>query len=1018
MSRSPARQARLPAPRPVSQPHDRDEQEARRAADVVARGGTVSGWSFAAVGSSAPVQRQEAVKEKTEEEKKEEAVSKTVEALQETPPAKALREKVLADPLVKTVKEAVTSTPGLIVGGAAVAGGVAGLAAAKKPLPFQPPEIPLEKVTPGLSAQVKLEGPVNSPTFVGLTLTYKEQGPKGKKTAASDKIAADIARLEREQELFKPEGQKQAEKKQEQELIDAWIRSQSGLPGLTVPLQGTPKPKEEPAKEEEELAPVQPEPASPSAEVPAGAHVDDALASPGRPLDPRTRRTMEARFGRDFSRVRIHDDARAAARAEELHAAAFTLGEDIAFAPGRYDPAGGQGGRLLAHELAHVVQQSGRREPDGAARMRSASGRPLDPALRAYFEPKLELDLGGVRIHTGADAEEAAGRLGARAYTVGSDVVFGKGEYRPDAPRGRWLLAHELAHVAQARRAEGLEGVSAAERDASAAATAALAGAPVRLRARRSADRAHRFGEPDNVPDLTFVATSGTRGFLDQAVAYHQTWGLAPQRFGSMQQLLATLAGSTGTISRLRIVSHADFDNIFTPLFAGGAAGITEEDLLAWAESDVAGLRRTRGPLFQNTTVSGQVLAAAAARDPATWQAFGLDPANPPTAGPVSELLDASVDLLFIRGAAGLPVGQRATFETALTTELGGLRAHVAQQVPGGAGTGAQALQDSITSVTGFNFQWAAQPQAFVQAVGAATAGIAAGFRANLEAVRARLTSSSWIDVRGCRVGQRPAYLAAVARFFGTAQARPNVSGPDWFQSFPRLGWQNVDDRGIARRAGDGDVQAALAHWSEVTGIHARLMWWLRFLLRVLREDTARRAAQQAPLLNPPSLLGGLTLETDPLLSAFAIDPLELPRLQEPTFGARRPAGPALLGGERLQNPLVPIAERELARYATPDGELRYYLDAGLPLPVQAAATVQQIFLLLKVGREREAIDAWLASQWSPAAPGLAALQSGSWSRNQLRQVEAVVELDARRRATAMFVSPDPRYAEHIKRTS
>lgn len=400
---STAARARLQpsAARPVSQRGDPSEREADRAADVVARGGSVATWSFTRVAPAA--QRQEVVKEKTDEEKKKEAIAKTVEAVQETPQAKALKEKVLADPLVKTVKEAATSTPGLIVGGAAAAGGVAALAATGKELPFQPPEIPLDKVTPGLSAQVKYEGPVNAPTFVGLTLTYKEQGPKGKKTAETNKIAADVARVKAQEQMFKPEGEKAAEKAREKELVDAWIRSQSGLPGLTIPLVGTQPPTEEQLKWEEEqeaAAPVSPAPASPSAELPARADVDPALDSPGRPLDPRTRRAMEARFGRDFSGVRIHDDMRAAETAEGIDAAAFTVGEDIAFAPGRFDPSTAEGRQLLAHELAHVVQQGEYERVDAGVVQRLGAGEFLsrlfgegtfdEEELRNYLEGRDE----------------------------------------------------------------------------------------------------------------------------------------------------------------------------------------------------------------------------------------------------------------------------------------------------------------------------------------------------------------------------------------------------------------------------------------------------------------------------------------------------------------------------------------------------------------------------------------------------------------------------------------------------
>src|SRR5262249_49344942 len=158
------------AMRPVSKPGDRHEREAERAAEVVARGGSVSSWSFSAVPAAAPdpVQRQEVVKEKTDEEKKQEALKKTSEAALATRQGQAVKEAVLNAPLVKKAKDVVTSTPGMIATGAA-AGGVAALAAAGKELPFQPPEIPLDKISKkfeGASAQITYEGPVNKPTFV------------------------------------------------------------------------------------------------------------------------------------------------------------------------------------------------------------------------------------------------------------------------------------------------------------------------------------------------------------------------------------------------------------------------------------------------------------------------------------------------------------------------------------------------------------------------------------------------------------------------------------------------------------------------------------------------------------------------------------------------------------------------------------------------------------------------------------------------------------------------------------
>jgi len=84
---------------------------------------------------------------------------------------------------------------------------------------------------------------------------------------------------------------------------------------------------------------------------------EDVVRSSGKPLDRGTRSFMESRFGHDFGRVRVHTDARAAESARAVNAHAYTVGHDIVFADGRFDPSARAGRRLLAHELTHVVQQ-------------------------------------------------------------------------------------------------------------------------------------------------------------------------------------------------------------------------------------------------------------------------------------------------------------------------------------------------------------------------------------------------------------------------------------------------------------------------------------------------------------------------------------------------------------------------------------------------------------------------------------------------------------------------------------
>lgn len=96
---------------------------------------------------------------------------------------------------------------------------------------------------------------------------------------------------------------------------------------------------------------------APARGVPSIVH--DVLSSPGQPLDAGTRSFMESRFGHDFGSVRVHTGDHAAQSARAVNALAYTVGQDIVFDEGRYQPSTPGGQRLLAHELAHTVQQRG-----------------------------------------------------------------------------------------------------------------------------------------------------------------------------------------------------------------------------------------------------------------------------------------------------------------------------------------------------------------------------------------------------------------------------------------------------------------------------------------------------------------------------------------------------------------------------------------------------------------------------------------------------------------------------------
>jgi hypothetical protein len=134
----------------------------------------------------------------------------------------------------------------------------------------------------------------------------------------------------------------------------------------------------------------------------APASVDHVLAGTGKPLEPALRQDMERRFGHDFSRVQVHSGAEAEQSARDLEANAYTVGHNMVFGAGRFVPGTYEGRRLIAHELAHVVQQQATvngttshylaRAPQTSASDSAAAAQARAQAIARIFKPGLSLD--------------------------------------------------------------------------------------------------------------------------------------------------------------------------------------------------------------------------------------------------------------------------------------------------------------------------------------------------------------------------------------------------------------------------------------------------------------------------------------------------------------------------------------------------------------------------------------------------------------------------------------------------
>ena len=253
----------------------------------------------------------------------------------------------------------------------------------------------------------------------------------------------------------------------------------------------------------------------------------------------------EFHIDHDHDRASSTEDASPVARKIHRKAGAGpSVGQSI-------EPAAASSGFFEALNAGLVMRNGNDAVHDQAStlvsRASEGSSQGLPDQLRGQFEQSLGADLSGVRVHTGAAANEASTALGARAYAVGQDVFMGAGQYAPDTADGAWLLAHEVAHTVQQRggsqgpqtKLEISEPGDAMEHEADRAADAMMSRTPISIggapqtlarqvdpatAARSSASRGQALSQVATIVDLAALRavhdrlTAASRGNPDEMV--------------------------------------------------------------------------------------------------------------------------------------------------------------------------------------------------------------------------------------------------------------------------------------------------------------------------------------------------------------------------------------------------------------------------------------------------------------------------------------------------------------------
>ncbi len=678
-------------------------------------------------------------------------------------------------------------------------------------------------------------------------------------------------------------------------------------------------------------------------------------------------------------------------------------------------------------------------------------GAPIDPATRQSMESHLRRDFGNVRVHTNPAAHESADALRARAYTVGSDIVFSAGEYAPHTTEGRRLLAHELTHVVQQ------------DRDAS---------APRLQRAEQG----------------TYVSKIGDPLYLDAGAEYYKTWGFPNvQRISTIQEVLTDLDKATGTIDKFRIVSHGAGAGIETGLMPGLDAQPSEGfDFKTWFGQEGAGFtnqaRFQKHWVDQGLELVDESFFRRILSDTRKDAAFKLildrldaGSTTPARDTPAGILLRAMVDKFYLTAVKD-PDDKAVAFKNrAILDQFCQLRistytpivVHAAPladqpavqkaiadfqaQLPkafedAGLHFGTVTADDAKTRADPYLEQGASTP-ALKKDIKISLAESAEGggpFLKKLRSVQSKITPATHIEIRGCNVGSDVTTLDSFRNFFGAAGQIPSISAPDLYQYFFRLSFETFrpgagGDANIKRRFDAPGTNAAQAFedrkrilggemtrvvnetkFSELAAKYGYQVADLKRWNPEITDPDALTAGQTVWLvMRSPAPAGGFAKLKD-FCAAYVGDAASLadvqaanPQIQNPD--ALSPADMITIP-PKWQQPRIAGAKPTSADFASAirAGEAQTAVDQ-----TKGATTENHPVTYLDDTKAADSIGAWLAKQqFDPkgrTAAELSKLYAGKFTEQAAKTYMNFLSRGYPKIEDPIFPE-DPRYSKHIIR--
>lgn len=487
-------------------------------------------------------------------------------------------------------------------------------------------------------------------------------------------------------------------------------------------------------------------------------------------------------------------------------------------------------GKALRRRAAGALRDA-EHTPDSVHEVLNSTGSPLAPATRGLFETRFGHDFSRVRVHTDARAAASARAVNAFAYTVGQQIAFDAGQYAPETPAGRNLLAHELAHTVQQRNARAVAhgeefelGGSGEpfEREADEAASRVVRGLPPTA---ASAD-AHgpAVQRLQRAEKGTYVGTDGPTEYLDAGEHFYKTWGHKNvRRVSTMNEVLDDLDTATGTLDTFRIVSHGTSGGMWMGITPAMKADRFDQTATEYTtperfRKELAKLEVLNDSTFRSVMSNIKKEKAILAN----LKTLGADGAIPAADTPLGIVLRAVIDDYYVRnvevepdkpGAKPPPIKNRAILDTFNKSRIDTYRPLAVAAAPAADRPAFEkALTDFIADVPAaiaarFNFAKLAESDAksfadpFTETKGTkkqlkgeiakqVEEGAEGPYLKRLKSVKSKIDSKTYVEIRGCNIGNNPALLESLRGYFGRPGQLPKISAPDLYQYYFRLSYQ------------------------------------------------------------------------------------------------------------------------------------------------------------------------------------------------------------------------------------